>query len=215
MKALPNGYFLTLEGIEGTGKTTQSEMLATELQGEGYDVHAVREPGGTSLGEHVRQLTKHFYEGKPPVPMAELLLMGASRAQLMSEVICRELENGKIVICDRFADSTTVYQGYGRKLPIEFIQYMHRVTLNQRWPDRTILLDLPPETGLKRAQDRNNDIEDIFDNQDITFHRTIRQGFLDLAQENSHRIRIVNAERSPAEIKSEIRKIIEHDLNTL
>lgn len=214
MKAIPNGYFLTLEGIEGTGKTTQAEMLTAELRRQGYTVTAIREPGGTSLGEKIRELAKHRYEGEPPIPMTELLLMGASRAQLMAEVVLNELTAGKVVICDRFADSTTVYQGYGRKLPADFIQSMHAVTLNDRWPDRTILLDIEPELGLKRAQTRNNNIYDVFDSQDITFHRTIRQGFLDLAGENSGRFRVVQADRPAEKINAEILDIVRYDLNT-
>jgi len=211
MKVIPNGYFITFEGIEGTGKTTQVKMLTDFLSNADYAVRSIREPGGTELGEEIRQLVKHRYEGEPPTAVAELLLMGASRAQLMNNIILKELKQGKIVICDRFADSTTVYQGYGRALNRQFIEAMHTATIGSRWPDKTILLDMEAETGLKRADARGTK-SDVFERQSLDFHRTIRRGFLDLAKQFPQRMSIVRADQSPEQIHREILKIVNHAL---
>ena len=211
MKYIPDGYFISLEGTEGTGKSTQCQMITERLTEAGYAVKSIREPGGTAVGEKIRELVKHRYEGTPPTPVAELLLMGASRAQLMQEVITEELNAGKIIVCDRFADSTTVYQGVGRDLDREFIKAMHKITIGQREPDITFLLDINPELGLKRAQTRNTDT-DVFEQEDLSFHCKIRQGFLELAEENPERINVVAVDKPPENVNNEIMDVILNEL---
>lgn len=211
MKYISDGYFISLEGVEGTGKSTQCQMITERLTEAGYAVKAIREPGGTVLGEKIRELVKHRYEGSPPVPVAELLLMGASRAQLMQEVITKELEAGKVIVCDRFADSTTVYQGFGRNLDLEFIDAMHKITIGQRAPDITFLLDIHPDLGLKRAQGRNT-VTDVFEKENLSFHRRIREGFLQLAEQNAERMKVIRADNTLEKVNNAIMDIIINEL---
>jgi len=144
------GLFISFEGPEGAGKTTQARRLEAALRAQGFGVVWVREPGGTSLGEALRQLIQHTEDPDGVCPEAELLMFGASRAQLVRSVIQPALARGDIVICDRFADSTTVYQGTARRLPIDFIEALHGFTVGDTWPDLTFLLDVPVDQGFER-----------------------------------------------------------------
>lgn len=193
--SLSDGCFISFEGTEGTGKTTQAQQLAAALRAKGYTVCETREPGGTVLGEELRRLVKHQYEGPAACDIAELLLMAASRAQLVREVIRPALDRNEIVICDRFADSTTVYQGSGRGLDRDFIQSLHHATVGDCWPHLTLLLQLNLDDGLSRAANRAGDFgkKDRFESEARSFHQKIEQGFADLAAREPDRIRIVPA----------------------
>jgi dTMP kinase len=195
-RTIHGGYFVTFEGPEGAGKTTQIERLAQVLGQRGYAVKVTREPGGTRLGERLRELIKHFDAAEGVAPEAELLMFGASRAQHLRVVILPHLAAGGVVLCDRFADSTTVYQGLARGLDRAFIDAMHRFTIGSRWPDLTVLLDLRVEAGLARARHRQSAVPgpvDRIEAEPQGFHEAVRQGFLALAQAEPRRFRIVDA----------------------
>ncbi len=204
---IPNGFFITLEGPEGAGKSTQIRLLANKLRQ--YDVLETREPGGTVLGEKLRQLIKHFDGPEKVTPETELLLFGACRAQLVQHVIRPQLQNGGIVICDRFADSTTVYQGVARGLDSDFIEHMHSFTVGSCWPNLTFLLDLDVDTGFERSFLRNGarDPADRIEAESRAFHQKVRQGFLNLAKQHADRIKVIDASRKPEDVHRQILEI--------
>jgi len=208
--------FITFEGIEGSGKTTQLEMLKEHLEWKGYKVLATREPGGTDIGERIRAILLNKV-GEAIVPWAELLLYVASRAQLVEEVIRPGLEEGKIVLCDRFSDSTVVYQGYARGLDLETINNINRLAVGGIKPDITFILDCPPEEGLRRAWGRvdtvkEGDKEDRFERFSLKFHNRVRVGYLKLARDESDRVKVINGDRDILTIHKEICGIIEECL---
>ncbi len=211
---IPNGFFITFEGPEGAGKTTQTRLLQRALENKNYDVRVTREPGGTPLGEELRRLLKCSGEAEPVCPEAELLLFGASRAQHMTRVIRPHLEAGGVVICDRFADSTSAYQGSARKLDPEFIAAMHRFTLADRWPDLTLLLDIAVEKGFERVSRRNasGDSGDRIEGEPTAFHEKVRQGFRGLARNDPGRFRIIPADRPPERVHAHILEIVNRAL---
>lgn len=195
-RTIDGGFFITFEGPEGGGKSTQIGRLTRVLEQRGYSVCVTREPGGTRVGERLRELVKHFDGPEAVTPEAEVLLFGASRAQLMRVVILPHLANGGIVLCDRFADSTTVYQGLARCLDRGFIEAMHRFTIGSRWPDMTFLLDLDVDAGLERARRRHRASPgpaDRIEAESRAFHEAVRRGFLELAKAEPQRIRVVDA----------------------
>lgn len=184
---------ITLEGIDGTGKTTQAKLLVKELGDRGIAAKFTREPGGTALGEAIRQL---IFEKKMIVsPVSELLLFCAARAQLVSEVIIPALSQGEIVVCDRFIDSTVAYQGYGRGIPLEHVRWLNHLAAGSLVPDLTILLDADPETALRRNAGTD---EGLLRNLDMSFFHRVRQGYLELAGLFPERIRVIDA-RGPVE----------------
>ena len=201
-KRIPGGLFITFEGVEGGGKSTQVERLRQALADQGYNVLATREPGGTALGEELRRLVKHLDPADSPCPAAEVLLMGAGRAQHMERVILPHLAAGGIVICDRFADSTTVYQGFARRISLEFIDAMHRLTVGDRWPDLTLVLDLDPAAGLARGRLRSPQAAatDRFETESIEFHRRVREGFRRLIAAHPERMVAIDAQPSPESV---------------
>ncbi|MBI3743535.1 MAG: dTMP kinase [Chloroflexi bacterium] len=202
--------FLSFEGGEGAGKTTQVALLAKRLQQEGYDVVPVREPGGTRLGEEVRRWVK----GVAISPNTELLLFAAARAELVAQVIKPSLDEGKVVIADRYADSTVAYQGHGRRLPIEMVKAVNAVATGGLMPKLTLLLDQTAEEGLDRVSKtpqlgfadagkakRMDDAEQSkFEQENIAFHRRVRSGYLKMAGEEPQRILVVDATRPVEEI---------------
>ena len=186
------GRFLTLEGPEGAGKTVLAERLADALAADGADVLLTREPGGTPLGERLRELLL-ARDSMPIDPLVDALLFNAARAQLVVEVIRPALDAGRVVVCARFADSTLAYQGYGAGVDIDALRGLAAVATGGLAPDRTILLDLPPEAGLRRkAPDDHTRFEAAFD---LEFHRRVRDGFLELARREPARFATVDAGR--------------------
>lgn len=188
---------ITLEGIEGSGKTTQVGHLVDFLEGLGYGCLVTREPGGTAIGKKIRGILLDPANSRLD-PLAELLLYAADRAQHIREKLIPALSAGKIVICDRFFDATTVYQGYARGLDKKIIHQLHRIVLGNLIPDLTVLFDLSPEVGLRRAgkalaQGDRVASESRFENEALAFHRLVRNGYLDLASSNADRFRIIDA----------------------
>ena len=211
-----SGAFITFEGIEGSGKSTQISRLLLHLTEQGRLVRLTREPGGTPIGDQVRRILLDP-ANRLLDPTAELLLYAASRAQHLREVILPAIAAGRTVLCDRFSDATLAYQGYGRGLSIPTIRELDRIVTAGLRPALTILLDLPAETGLGRARGRNTSQglhnEARFENEDLLFHNRVRDGYLRLAQEEPGRIRIVNAARTPEEIQDDVRTIVDEVLN--
>ena len=205
---VPPGIFITFEGSEGCGKTTQIERLARRLSADGAPrdgaVLTLREPGGTPLGEEVRRLLKHTAPGWTVVPEAELLLFAASRAQLVREVIAPALAAGRTVLCDRFLDSTTVYQGVARRLDPATIATMNAFAAGTLRPHLTFLLDLPADAALARARQRERaegHKPDRMEQEPPEFYEQVRAGYLRLAQEHSERFVVVDALQSIDEIE--------------
>ncbi len=192
--------FITLEGMEGAGKSTLLQGLHKRFQAAGHAVALTREPGGSHIGGALRSILL-----SPQSSLAnetELLLFLADRAQHVAEVIRPALAAGKVVLCDRFADSTLVYQGCGRGFDPDLLYTLNDVAVAGLWPDTTLILDLPPEEGLRRAVQRNKtlcktDDEGRFEAETLTFHTRIREGFLTLAAQHPHRCVVLDAQQSP------------------
>jgi dTMP kinase len=188
------GWFITLEGPEGAGKTTQATALAAHLAGRGVDVHLTREPGGTWLGERLREvLLARTASAGPTDPVTDTLLFNAARRQLVTEVIRPALEAGRSVLCARYADSTLAYQGYGAGVPLDRLRALEAVATDGLRPDLTILLDLPVEAGLARVAP--GDVTRFEAEFDLAFHRRVREGFLALAAAEPGRFAVVDATR--------------------
>ncbi|MDY0087028.1 MAG: dTMP kinase [Coriobacteriia bacterium] len=191
------GVFITVEGGEGTGKSTQAEHLGSALREAGLRVVQVREPGGTRLGEGVRALLlDRAHDGLEP--RAELLLYEAARAELTRQVIMPTLASGGAVVCDRYYDSTTAYQGYGRGLPLDEIANLNAFAAAGLVPDLTIVLDLDPALGLKRAT--SGVAADRLESESLEFHERVRDGFLQIAKSDPERVAVVSADGSPDEV---------------
>ncbi|HMK61228.1 MAG TPA: dTMP kinase [Dissulfurispiraceae bacterium] len=184
------GFFISLEGIEGTGKTTFAASLANHLDKLGLGCFLTHEPGGTVIGDRIREVLLHTSH-KEMNFMTELLLYNAARAQLLNEKIAPALKSGMVVITDRFSDSTMAYQGYGRGIDLELIQKLDLISTGGVRPDLTLLFDLDVEKGLGRNRQINK--VDRLELEDIEFHEKVRRGFLDLARKESDRIMIVDA----------------------
>lgn len=198
--------FITFEGPEGAGKSTQIHMLTQHLTQLGYAVHTTREPGGTSIGDQIRNVL-HDTANTEMNAVTEILLYSASRAQLVSEVIIPRLAEGTMVLCDRFADSTFAYQGYGRGLDMNMLEKITAFATQTIHPDLTIYLDLPVEAGIRRKEVANRAGEgelNRMDQQTMDFYRRVRTGYLALAARDPQRWLIVDATRPVAEIHCEI-----------
>lgn len=211
--------FITLEGIEGSGKTTQIRYVVEFLQSKGHACVATREPGGTRIGKQIRALLLDP-ESSDMDPMTELLLYTADRAQHVKQLILPLLSAGKAVLCDRYYDATVVYQGYARGLDIGLIRGLHKLILKDLKPDITILLDLPPEEGLARAWKQINsgtrtDIESRFEKETLAFHEKVRSGYLELARLEPERFRVIDASKSESQVRKEILSILSSDLNLM
>lgn len=204
--------FITLEGIEGSGKTTQIGRLAEFLENKGIGCVTTRQPGGTLIGENIRSILLDP-ANSALAPLAELLLYMADRAQHIHELIRPALMNGKTVVCDRYFDATLVYQGFARGLSIRLIKQLHQLLFDDLKPDVTLLLDLSPQLGLERAwQQLNNGQrsgdESRFEAEALAFHEKVRAGYLELARLEPDRFRIVDASKSQDEVFSAIREIV-------
>ena len=189
------GIFITFEGPECAGKTTQIRLLKSYFESLGREVVVTREPGGTEIGEELRQIVKHHISEIPVTDEAEVLLFAASRAQHVFELIKPALSRGAAVICDRFFDSTTAYQGYARGLNMDFINKLNSFAISGTVPDITILLDLTAEESMDRSSRREETlfVEDRIESEKIDFHRRVREGFLKIAEQEPERVKIVSA----------------------
>jgi len=208
------GLFITLEGIDGTGKSTQLRLLAQHLKKRGLTVRVTREPGGTGVGERIRKILLASSTRRLS-PLAELVLMYAARAQHLEEVIRPSLERGEIVLSDRYNDASLAYQGYGRKLGVETVRAFDRIICGDTQPDLTLLLDLPPRLSLRRArarQSRRNSKQERFERQGVEFHRRVRRGYLEIARLEPQRVKLVRAGGPVAEIQAQIRKLVDNFL---
>lgn len=208
---MKGGLFITLEGIDGTGKSTQLRRLVQHLRKCGYRVRATREPGGTRAGERIRTILLAASTGKL-APLAELALMYAARAQHLEEVVRPALARGEIVVSDRYNDASFAYQGYGRKLGIATVRALDRIVCGKTQPDLTIILDLDPELALARAQGRETRRKSRhgrFESQGLQFHQRVRAGYLAIARRAPQRVEVVPANRPVMEIQREIRALIE------
>lgn len=209
-----NGIFITLEGGEGSGKTTQSRHLTNALKKKGLLVRQMREPGGSLLGNKLRRLLK--FSKFPITPEAELLLFNASRSHLVQENIKPALDNGEIVICDRFVDSTIAYQGYGRCLPIPKVKQVNDLVVGNLEPDLTILLDISPIEGIARHSDKRDRFELNYKTKEVMeFHNRVRKGYLELASKDPGRWLVLDAHLKPSEITRLICDKLEPLLETL
>jgi dTMP kinase len=204
------GWFVTFEGTEGSGKSTQIQLLAARLEKLGRKVMVLREPGGTSIGEEIRQILKQSASKAPMAPEAELLLMNASRAQLVREVIRPALEDGKVVLCDRFFDSTVAYQVFGRGLDGVQVQRMIEFAVAGTIPDLTLLLRVPLETSEKRRIARGAPAAgDRFEEEGRDFFRAVDQGYDAIAASSGSRVRSIDATRAREEVHEEIWRWVE------
>jgi len=201
--------FITFEGTEGCGKTTQINLLYEYLLAKGYKVIKTREPGGTPLGESIRKML--IQKAKAINPLAELLLMMAMRAQHVEDVIVPAITEKKIVLCDRFSDATYAYQGYGRGIDTNIIDYINRLATKGIMPDLTILIDIDIEGGLRRKSEDKGQM-DRFEVEDISFHQRIRYGYHRLSTENRDRFFVVDGSGDILRVHEIIRERIERHL---
>jgi len=204
--------FISLEGIEGSGKSTQIRHMVSLLRDRGRDCVVTHEPGGTRIGKRIRAILLDP-ESRDLDPLSELLLYAADRAQHIREIIEPSLNAGKTVLCDRYFDATVVYQGYARGLDVGLINHLHRAVLADLKPDITILLDLPVKMGLSRAWERidagaRTGVETRFEEEDLEFHERVRDGYLELARQAGERFRVVDASGGEAHVKEEIARLL-------
>lgn len=196
------GFFITFEGPDGSGKTTQIDLLRRHLLDRGYEVLVTREPGGTPISEAIRKIildTEHM----EMTPVTEMLLYAAARAQHVDQLIRPALEQGKIVLCDRFVDSSIAYQGLGRGLGIELVEEINRVALQGIMPNLTFFFDIDPEKGLIRGKDRDRKV-DRLELEDLEFHKRVYQGFCILCLKHPERFRRINADTNINDIFQQI-----------
>ncbi len=195
------GCFITIEGGDGTGKSTLSEKLAQEFTSRGYSIVKTREPGGTPLSEKIRPLILDPNANFKVCERSELLLYLASRLQHIEEIIVPALREGKVVICERFNDSTIVYQGCARHLGMSYVEELCVLACNGlATPDRTLYLDLDPEIGLQRIKSQPDRELDRLELEKLQFHKQVRQGYLQLADKHPERITVIDANQSPEEV---------------
>lgn len=210
MNAAAGGKFITLEGPEGSGKTTQIALLHEWLLAQGHQVVCTREPGGTRIGEQIRAIL-HDPAHLEMAAQAEILLYSASRAQLVAEVIQPALAAGQWVLCDRYFDSTYAYQGYGRGLSLEALRYITHFATQGLVPDVTFYLDLPPEVGLQRRWRSGGEVNRL-DREALAFHERVRAGYLELARQEPARWIIVDAAGTIVEVQAVLREQLSHRL---
>lgn len=204
--------FITLEGPEGSGKTSHKDRLAEAIRQAGFEVIVTREPGGTQIGDEIRNTLLNL-KNTAMHPITEILLFQASRAQHVHELILPALAEGKVVLCDRYADSTMAYQGYGQQTNLEELAQIIRFATGGLEPDLTLLLDVDIETGLKRrSADKGN--WNRLDAMEIAFHKRVRQGYLDLVAQNPARWVVVDASRSLEEVQQALQQAVLERLKT-
>ncbi len=209
--------FITFEGIEGSGKTTQIQLLSERMDQQAIEHVLTREPGGTEVGNQIRRILLDP-ANRDLTPLAELLLYQAARAQHLARVIVPALAEGKIVLCDRYKDATRAYQGKGRGLPAELLEQLNRLDILALEPDLSLLLDLEPPLAVARARERELDRrpeEARFEQEDLEFHRRVREGYLDLASAFPHRIRVVDASGGRDEVHARVVSLVASALPSL
>ena len=209
MIQLNKGFFISLEGGEGAGKSTQNKRIIDWLAGQGLEVVEAREPGGTVVSEQIRRVlldTRNAGLGA----MAELLLMFAARSQLVQEVIVPALADGKVIVCDRFADASYAYQGGGRELGAEAVEVVEKLVLKGLQPDMTLLFDIPVEKGMKRVAGRGE--ADRFEVESIRFFERVRAAYLERAAANPQRFRIIDASLDEEQVWLQVRNILQEKL---
>ena len=211
-------FFITFEGVEGCGKTTQARMLADYLRAKGFSVFTTREPGGTSIGNSIRKILlapgnkdMNFY--------TELYLYVAARVQHVEEVIIPHLQQESIVICDRFSDATKAYQGYGRGMPLALIKKLHAAKPLSLKPDITFLLDVDHTIALRRARKRNSAKQSLLregrvESESLSFHSRIREGYLKIARTEKKRVKVVDASKSIKSVHTNITRIMDQFLKS-
>ena len=209
--------FISFEGIEGSGKTTHAKHTVEFLQDKGHDCVVTREPGGTRIGEKIRAILLDP-SSKDMDPLTELLLYTADRAQHIKEYILPLLSDGKMVLCDRYYDATMVYQGFARGLGIGLIEKMHQLLFENLKPDITLLLDLPPEIGLERAWKQINNgnrtsEETRFEEERLSFHKRVREGYLELSRLEPERFRVIDASKKEDEVREKIINILDKEIS--
>jgi len=209
------GLFITFEGTEGCGKSTQVGLLADRLRSMGCFVRTLREPGGTPIGEEIRHTLKHSHQNQAMTPEAELLLMNASRAQLVREVIRPALAAGEIILCDRFYDSTVAYQGYGRELNLTTVRQVIDMAVGNTRPDLTLLLHVTTEVseGRRLARQPNLPMEiqrDRFEENDRAFFERVALGYNAIAETEPNRVRIIDASGSVDDVQQAVWSSIQH-----
>ena len=198
--------FITLEGPEGSGKSSQLPALAEFLRQQGRTVLTTREPGGTSIGEQVRSVIMNL-KNTGMNPRSEILLFCAARAQLVEEVIRPSLERGEIVLSDRYADATLAYQGYGHGYPLSMLRQLLNFATGGLWPDLTLLMDLPSEEGLRRKRNTGGEWNRL-DAYELAFHQRVRNGYLELARQEPRRWCIVDATLPPEMVQLTLRQAV-------
>lgn len=209
--------FISICGVEGAGKTTQLRHIAGFLKSTGKKFVMTREPGGTEIGMKIRRILLDP-ENRDLTPKSELFLYAADRIQHIEQVILPALKEGKIVVTDRFVDSTTVYQGYARGIDLELVEKINELVLNGLKPDITLLLDISPTVGLARVRDQfqlgeRAESESRFEREELVFHEKIRKGFLTLAQKETNRFRIIDADRDSDIVKQDVISVLKSALD--
>lgn len=209
--------FISICGVEGAGKTTQLRHISEFLKITGRNFVMTREPGGTEIGMKIRRILLDP-ENRDLTPKAELFLYAADRIQHIEQIILPALKEGKIVVTDRFVDSTTVYQGYARGIDLELVEKINEFVLNGLKPDLTLLLDISPVVGLARVRDQfqlgeRAESESRFEREELIFHEKIRKGFLTLAQKETTRFRVIDADRDPDMVKQDVISVLKSALD--
>lgn len=204
LKSKTTGRLISFEGSEGSGKSTQLSRLAAHLQKTGREVVSTREPGGTEIGEQIRNIIVHNSKGDEMCAETELLLFTAARAQVVREVIAPALTRGAVVLTDRYLDSSTVYQGIGRNLAADPVAQVNRFAVGNVMPDLTIVIDVPTTLSLKRIRQRASDVPDRMERENISFYNKIREGYLVLAKSMPQRFVVIDGARTEDAIEKSI-----------
>lgn len=216
-KEMIRGFFITFEGMEGSGKSTQIQMLADSLAGE-REIIVTRSPGGTPIAEKIRDILKIRDPREEVMPETELLLFAACHSQMTSHLVAPALKRGAVILCDRFYDSTMAYQGYARTLNRDFVAEINAFSCRRITPDLTLVLDLDPAEGIRRSHARASAEEvagDRFDSEKMQFHHDVRNAFLDLAAKEPERFAVIDAGKTAEEVHRQIMEAVHARLEAL